>query len=113
MPYLTRTTVASFSAPTTPKRTVRRRRPDHKTVKKTFTLGEGTVRLLVTAVREGGAENLSAYVEAAIEEKLRRSRRDDLNDAYEAAARDAIFMADMRGVARDFKRAVADGLRDD
>lgn len=91
----------------------RRRRADSKSVKKTFTLAEETVRLLGAAVREGGAENLSAYVEAAIEEKLRRSRRDDLYDAYHAAARDATFMADMRGVARDFKRAAADGLRDD
>lgn len=82
-------------------------------MKKTFTLAEETVRLLAAAVREGGAENLSAYVEAAIEEKLRRSRRDELYDAYSAASHDAHFMADMRGVAKDFKRAVADGLRDD
>lgn len=91
----------------------RRRRSDSRTVKKTFTLAEETVRLLVAAVRDGGAENLSAYVEAAIEEKLRRSRRDALYDAYQVAARDVTFMADLRGVARDFKRAVADGLRDD
>jgi hypothetical protein len=91
----------------------RRRRADSRTVKKTFTLAEETVRQIAAAVREGGAENLSAYVEAAIEEKLRRSRRGELYDAYQDAARDAAFMADMRGVARDFTRAVADGLRDD
>ncbi|MDP1891765.1 MAG: hypothetical protein Q8K55_12810 [Gemmatimonadaceae bacterium] len=82
-------------------------------MKKTFTLAEETVRLLGAAVRAGDAENLSAYVEAAIEEKLLRSRRDDLYDAYQDAARDTAFMADMRGVAKDFTRAVADGLRDD
>ena len=91
----------------------RRRRTDSRTVKKTFTLAEETVRLLAAAVHEGGAENLSAYVEAAIEEKLRRSRREVLYDSYQAAARDAAFIADMRGVSKDFKRAVADGLRDD
>lgn len=91
----------------------RRRRANSRTVKKTFTLAEETVCLLAAAVRESGAENLSAYVEAAIEEKLRRSRRDELYDAYHAAARDVAFMADMRGVAKNFKRAVADGLRDD
>ena len=99
--------------PAKPKLIPRRRRADSRTVKKTFTLAEETVRLLTAAVREGGAENLSAYVEAAIEEKLRRSRRDELYDAYQAATHDAHFMADMRGVAKDFKRAVADGLRDD
>lgn len=102
-----------FATPAKLKSVPRRRRADSKTVKKTFTLAEETVRLLATAVREGGAENLSAYVEAAIEEKLRRSRRDDLYDAYQAATRDAHFMSDMRGVAKDFNRAVADGLKDD
>lgn len=101
------------AAPAKPKAVPRRRRPDSKTVKKTFTLAEETVRLLGAAVRAGDAENLSAYVEAAIEEKLRRSRRDELYDAYRSASQDAAFMADMRGVAKDFKRAVADGLRDD
>jgi len=91
----------------------RRRRANSRTVKKTFTLAEETVRLLVTAVREGGTENLSAYVEAAIEEKLRRSRRDELYDAYQAASHDAHFMSDMRGVVKDFRRAAADGLHDD
>lgn len=99
--------------PAEPKPVPRRRRTNSRTVKKTFTLAEETVRLLTAAVHEGAAENLSAYVEAAIEEKLRRSRRDDLYDAYTAASHDAHFMADMRGVAKDFKRAVADGLRDD
>lgn len=105
--------MAPSTAPAKPRIVPRRRRPDSKTVKKTFTLAEETVRLLGAAVRAGDAENLSAYVEAAIEEKLRRSRRDELYDAYQAAARDAHFMADMRGIAKDFKRAVADGLRDD
>ncbi|MHB1096225.1 MAG: hypothetical protein ACYC3F_08620 [Gemmatimonadaceae bacterium] len=105
--------MAPSTTPPKPKPVPRRRRPDSKTVKKTFTLAEETVRLVTAAVREGGAENLSAYVEAAIEEKLRRSRRDDLYDAYKTASHDAHFMADMRGVAKDFKRAVADGLRDD
>jgi hypothetical protein len=101
------------AAATKPYPIPRRRRADSKTVKKTFTLAEETVRLLAAAVHEGGAENLSAYVEAAIEEKLRRSRRGELYDAYTAASQDAAFMADMRGVSKDFKRAVADGLRDD
>lgn len=105
--------MSPFATAAKPKPVPRRRRADSKTVKKTFTLAEETVRLLTAAVRESGAANLSAYVEAAIEEKLRRSRRDELYDAYQAASRDAHFMADMRGVAKDFKRAVADGLRDD
>ncbi|MHB8837522.1 MAG: hypothetical protein ACYC7F_01060 [Gemmatimonadaceae bacterium] len=105
--------MARSAAPTKPHAIPRRRRADSKTVKKTFTLAEETVRLLAAAVHESGAKNLSAFVEAAIDEKLRRSRRDVLYDAYQVAARDAAFMAEMRGVSKHFKRAVADGLRDD
>lgn len=91
----------------------RRRRSESRTVKKSFTLHEDTVTAAAAAVRSGEAENLSAYVEAAIDEKLRRGKRGELFDAYRDAARDPAFMADMRSVARDFNRAVADGLRED
>jgi len=105
--------MARSAAPSKPRIITRRRRAASKTVKKTFTLAEETVRLLGAAVREGRAENLSAYVEAAIEEKLRRATRDVLYDSYQAAAQDPAFMADMRGVAKTFKRTAADGLRDE
>jgi len=91
----------------------RRRRAESRTVKKSFTLREDTVSALSSAVRSGDAENASAFVEAAIDEKLRRGARAALFDSYADAARDPAFMADMRAVAKHFKRAVADGLRDD
>lgn len=90
----------------------RRRRSENPTVKKSFTLHEDVVQAAAAAVCEGAAENLSAFVEQAIEEKLRRANRARLYDAYAEAAQDPAFMADMRDVATDFDAAVNDGLRD-
>lgn len=61
----------------------------------------------------GEAESLSAYVESAIREKLRRDKRDRLYLAYREAALDPAFMADMSEVAAELDSTVGDGLRDD
>jgi len=88
----------------------RRRRAAVPTVKKSFTLHVDIVQPLDAAVGEGEADNLSAFVEAAIEEKLRRTQRAKLYAAYRAAALDTTFMADMRDVTARFDALVADGL---
>lgn len=90
----------------------RRRRGEVPTVKKSFTLHEDVVRAIDAAVRSGEVENQSAFVEAAIEEKLRRGKRAKLYRAYDAAARDPAFMADMQAVSAQLDGATADGLRD-
>ncbi|HYD54267.1 MAG TPA: hypothetical protein VEA99_16650 [Gemmatimonadaceae bacterium] len=90
----------------------RRRRTETPTIKKSFTLHEDVVQAADAAVRAGAAENLSAFVEAAIEEKLRRTRRAELYGAYQEAAQDPAFMADMRAVTTQFESAEGDGLRD-
>lgn len=90
----------------------RRRRADVRTVKKSFTLHEDVVRAAGVAVRAGEAENLSAFVEAAIQEKLLRGKRAKLYRAYEAAAQDPAFMADIRAVSAQLDAGTADGLRD-
>jgi hypothetical protein len=61
-------------------------------------------------VQSGGAENLSAFVESAVEEKLRRTKRAALYSAYEEAAQDEAFMARMNSITRDFAATEADGL---
>ena len=90
----------------------RRRRSETPTVKKSFTLHEDVVRAADAAVAAGEAENLSAFVETAIEEKLRRSKRARLYGAYVEAAKDPAFVAEMREVTAQFDSAAADGLRD-
>lgn len=61
-------------------------------------------------VHAGEAENLSAFVEAALEEKLQRTKRAALYNAYEAAARDPEFMRDMDSASAAFEPATRDGL---
>ena len=58
----------------------------------------------------GEAENLSAFVESAVEEKLRRTRRAALYAAYEDASTDEQFMSEMEAVTRAFAGTEADGL---
>ncbi|MEO7521208.1 MAG: hypothetical protein ABIW79_05275 [Gemmatimonas sp.] len=88
----------------------RRRRAAVPTVKKSFTLHVDIVQALDAAVGEGEADNLSAFVEAAIEEKLRRTQRAKLYAAYRAAAKDKTFMADMNDATARFDVVAADGL---
>lgn len=82
-------------------------------MKKSFTLHADVVQAADAAVSAGEAENLSAFVEAAIQEKLRRTKRSSLYSAYQAAARDPEFMADMTSVAAQCDASSADGLSDD
>lgn len=90
----------------------RRRRSEIRTIKKSFTLHEDVVQAAEVAVQEGEAENLSAFFEAAVQEKLRRSKLAALYGAYQAAAQDAVFMAEMRAMTRQFEAISADGLSD-
>ncbi|HEX9562424.1 MAG TPA: type II toxin-antitoxin system CcdA family antitoxin [Gemmatimonadaceae bacterium] len=61
-------------------------------------------------VLAGGAENLSAFVETALEEKLRREKRGALYAAYDEASKDLVFLRDMDSVTKSFSRADKDGL---
>lgn len=62
------------------------------------------------AVQGGDAENLSAFVEDALDEKLRRTRRATLYAAYDAATRDPRFVEQMQSVTQELAAADADGL---
>jgi hypothetical protein len=61
-------------------------------------------------VQAGEAENLSAFVEAALEEKLLRSKRAALYSAYDEALTDPLFTADMNAITKSFTPADSDGL---
>jgi hypothetical protein len=90
----------------------RRSRGEGPRVKASFTLHEDIVNAVKTAVAEGHADNASAFVEEAVAEKLRRSRRSALYAAYAEAARDPRFCEDMNEVTRAFEVTARDGLID-
>ena len=90
----------------------RRRRSETPTVRKSVTLHADTLQAAQAAVDAGTAENLSAFVEEAVQEKLRRSKRSELYAAYAEAAQDLAFMTDMRQLTLESGATIADGLRD-
>lgn len=61
-------------------------------------------------VTSGRAKNLSAFVEAAVEEKVRRSKREALYAAYAEASKDQAFRESMTSVSREFAPSELDGL---
>lgn len=88
----------------------RRRQQEAPLRKASFTLHEDVLEAARIAVARGDAENLSAFVEQAVEEKLRRTRRAALYAAYDEAAGDPHFLADVDAAARTFEAADLDGL---
>jgi len=64
------------------------------------------------AVEEGLAESQNALVERALLRFLAEERRALLYAAYEEAARDPEFVADMEAVSAAFEPTAGDGLRD-
>jgi hypothetical protein len=61
-------------------------------------------------VQSGQAENLSALVENALEEKVMRIKRAALYLSYATASQDSAFMHDMDSVSKSFDTTVEDGL---
>jgi Arc/MetJ-type ribon-helix-helix transcriptional regulator len=91
--------------------TIRRRRRSGGSVTKiSFSLRADVVNAIKRAVREGRAESASAFVEEAIREQLRWTRRRNLYQSYAEAARDPAFAGDLDDTARAFDTAIADGL---
>jgi Arc/MetJ-type ribon-helix-helix transcriptional regulator len=94
-----------------PKATIRRRRRSISRVAKiSFSLQADVVNAIKRAVREGRAESASAFVEEAIREHLRWTRRQVLYQSYAEAAHDPAFSEDVNDTARAFDTTIADGL---
>lgn len=90
---------------------LRRRRKDQSPRERTsLSLRADVLEAAKKIVQSGGAENLSAFVESAVEEKLLRTKRTALYSAYEEAAQDEEFMARMNSITRNFAATEVDGL---
>ncbi len=88
----------------------RRRQSNSVRTRKSFSLQRDLVAALEQAVALGLAANASAFVELAVEEKLRRAKRAILYAAYEEAARDPRFMAEVAEIGQAFDAVAADGM---
>jgi len=63
-----------------------------------------------SGVENGAAESQNAFVEDALLRRLKELRREKVFSAYGAAARDPVFMQDMRAVGEAYGRTEPDGL---
>lgn len=89
----------------------RRRRIDQVSRERTsLSLRADVLEAAKEIVQAGGAENLSALVESALEEKIRRTKRAVLYAAYAEAATDRAFLREMNEVTANFSNADRDGL---
>lgn len=89
----------------------RRRRRDQAARERTsLSLRADVLEAAREIVNAGKADNLSAFVESAVVEKIRRTRRAALYAAYEEAASDEGFQERMAAITRDYQHAETDGL---
>jgi hypothetical protein len=92
-------------------RRARRRSPAGDPLRKsTFQLHTSTIEAVKQAVERGMAPSQNEFIEEAVVARLRELRRAKVYAAYQEAARDPAFVADMDETAADFDAALLDGL---
>lgn len=99
-----------FAAAPTPFSSKRRRKDQIPREKTSLSLRADVLDAAKQIVSSGKADNLSAFVEMAVEEKIRRTKRAELYAAYAAAARDQDFQETMSKVEGAFEASTSDGL---
>ena len=78
--------------------------------KLTLQLSESVVDAIKALVRVGEAPSANVFVEDAVRARLRERRRAKIYAAYEEAAKDPAFMADMNADLQAFDQTLGDGL---
>lgn len=83
--------------------------PGRKLRKVTYSLPEALLEDVRTVVRDGAAPSYSAFVEEALAINVRRAHEEQLSEAFQSAADDPDFLADVHHVLRYFND-IEDGL---
>lgn len=97
-----------MSSASAPRR--RRSRQAEPLRKVSYQLRESITESVRAAVEAGAAASANAFVEDAIVERLKELRRERLYAAYQEAANDPEYAAEMDELTREFDCTVADGL---
>lgn len=79
----------------------------------TYQLRAGVADSVRAAVDAGVAPDANTFVEDAIIERLKELRRERLYAAYQEAADDPAYAAEMAEINAEFDPAVSDGLDDE
>jgi Arc/MetJ-type ribon-helix-helix transcriptional regulator len=90
----------------------RRARQAERLRKVSYQLRESVAQSVRAAVEAGAAPSANAFVEEAILRQLKELRRERLYAAYQEAANDPEYVAEMAELTAEFDFAVADGLRE-
>ena len=101
----------SSEIPVAPRR--RRSSASDPLKKVTFQLSESVVDAIKTVVEAGEVSSANVFVEAAVRASLRERRRARIYAAYEEAARDPVFMNEMKSELAGFDSTLADGSSGD
>ena len=92
----------------------RRRSASRDPLKKTTVqMHTSVIDAMKHAVENGAAASQNEFVEEAVVARLRELRRAKVYAAYEEAARDDAFLADMHETTAAFDVALQDGLTDE
>lgn len=75
-----------------------------------YQLRRSVVLAVRDAVRDGAAESQNAFVERALVRELRELRKANLSAAYGEAARDPVFMEEMKATDAAWDAVTGDGL---
>ena len=71
--------------------------------KTTFVLDEGIIRQAKEIVEKGTFKSMNAFVETAIKDELERIKKERIKAAIKDAAKDPLFLADIREIEKDFE----------
>lgn len=74
-------------------------------VKATFAIDDLVLHEARDYVRENRVKSLSAFVERAIREELKRLRQEQIRNSLLAAGNDPLFMADVMEIQQAFEHA--------
>ena len=71
--------------------------------KMTFILDEGIIEQAKEIVEKGTVKSMNAFVETAIKDEIERIKKERIKAAIKDAAKDPLFLADIREIEKDFE----------
>ena len=77
----------------------------HRTKKATISINEDVLEDAKAVVRKSDYQSLNAFVETAIIEMIKRSRKKEIKHQMRLASRDPLFLEDVNDIQRDFQYA--------
>lgn len=77
--------------------------------KTTFILDEGIIGQAKEIVGKGTFKSMNAFVETAIKDELESINRERIKAAIKDAAKDPLFLADIRETEKDFEHVDFEG----